>query len=51
LVDRLTTLFGGGDVDISVEIDPRSFSLEWALTLAIAQCKSPDQFRRAKFRS
>lgn len=39
LVDRLTTLFGGNDVDISVEIDPRSFTLEWALTLAVSNVR------------
>lgn len=38
LVDRLVTIFGSGSApDISVEIDPRAFSLEWAMTLSIAQ--------------
>jgi oxygen-independent coproporphyrinogen-3 oxidase len=38
LVDRLVTIFGGGQApDISVEIDPRAFTPEWAMTLAIAQ--------------
>lgn len=37
LVDRLVTMFGGNNPDISIEIDPRAFSLEWAMTLAIAQ--------------
>ncbi len=37
LVDRLVTMFAGNNPDISVEIDPRAFSLEWAMTLAVAQ--------------
>lgn len=38
LVDRLITLFGGGiGTDVSVEIDPRAMTLEWAMTLAIAR--------------
>ena len=38
LVDRLVTIFGSGQApDISVEIDPRAFTLEWAMTLSIAQ--------------
>ncbi|MEQ1551473.1 oxygen-independent coproporphyrinogen III oxidase [Sphingorhabdus sp.] len=37
LVDRLVTMFSGNSPDISVEIDPRAFSLEWAMTLAVAQ--------------
>ncbi|MFM7027075.1 MAG: oxygen-independent coproporphyrinogen III oxidase [Chakrabartia sp.] len=38
LVDRLVTIFGGGTApDISVEIDPRAFTPDWAMTLAIAQ--------------
>lgn len=37
LVDRLVTMFGGNNPEISVEIDPRAFSLEWAMTLAVAQ--------------
>ncbi len=36
LVDRLVTCFAAGDVPIAVEIDPRSFTMEWAMTLAIA---------------
>lgn len=38
LVDRLVTIFGGGQApDISIEIDPRAFTLDWAMTLSIAQ--------------
>ncbi len=37
LVDRLVTMFGGNNPAISIEIDPRAFTLEWAMTLAIAQ--------------
>lgn len=37
LVDRLVTMFSGTSPDISVEIDPRAFTLEWAMTLAVAQ--------------
>lgn len=37
LVDRLVTVFAGNDPEISVEIDPRAFTLEWAMTLAIAR--------------
>lgn len=37
LVDRLVTMFAGTSPEISVEIDPRAFSLEWAMTLAVAQ--------------
>lgn len=37
LVDRLMTVYAGGDTEISVEIDPRAFSVEWATTLAITQ--------------
>ena len=38
LVDRLLTIFGGGHPpDVSVEIDPRAFTRDWAMTLAIAQ--------------
>lgn len=38
LVDRLVTIFGSGPApDVSVEIDPRAFTPEWAMTLAIAQ--------------
>ena len=37
LVDRLMTVFAGGDTEISVEIDPRAFTLEWAMTLSIAR--------------
>lgn len=37
LVDRLVTMFGSGLApDISVEIDPRAFSRDWAMTLSIA---------------
>ena len=38
LMDRLVTIFGSGTApDISVEIDPRAFSPDWAMTLAITQ--------------
>jgi oxygen-independent coproporphyrinogen III oxidase len=37
LVDRLMTVFAGGETEISVEIDPRAFTLEWAMTLSIAR--------------
>ena len=38
IVDRLVTIFGAGATpDISVEIDPRAFTREWAMTLSIAQ--------------
>lgn len=37
LVDRLMTMFAGGNPEISVEIDPRAFTLEWAMTLSISQ--------------
>lgn len=38
IVDRLVTIFGAGaSPDVSVEIDPRAFTREWAMTLAIAQ--------------
>ncbi|MCC6477872.1 MAG: oxygen-independent coproporphyrinogen III oxidase [Sphingomonadaceae bacterium] len=37
LVDRLVTMYAGNNPDISVEIDPRACSLEWAMTLAVAQ--------------
>ncbi|MFC4291870.1 oxygen-independent coproporphyrinogen III oxidase [Sphingorhabdus arenilitoris] len=37
LADRITTLFDATDPAISVEIDPRSFTMEWAL--ALAACK------------
>ncbi len=38
IVDRLVTIFGAGATpDVSVEIDPRAFTREWAMTLAIAQ--------------
>lgn len=38
IVDRLVTIFGAGSSpDVSVEIDPRAFSREWAMTLSIAQ--------------
>lgn len=38
IVDRLVTIFGAGAApDVSVEIDPRAFTREWAMTLSIAQ--------------
>lgn len=38
LVDRLVTMFGSGRApDISIEIDPRAFTPDWAMTLSIAQ--------------
>lgn len=38
IVDRLVTMFGAGaSPDVSVEIDPRAFTREWAMTLSIAQ--------------
>ena len=38
IVDRLVTIFGAGaSPDLSVEIDPRAFTREWAMTLSIAQ--------------
>lgn len=37
LVDRLVTMFSATSPEISVEIDPRAFTLEWAMTLAVAQ--------------
>lgn len=38
IVDRLVTIFGAGaSPDVSVEIDPRAFTREWAMTLSIAQ--------------
>src|SRR3546814_305029 len=37
LPDRLTTIFDVGDADISIEIDPRGFTAEWALVLAAAK--------------
>jgi oxygen-independent coproporphyrinogen-3 oxidase len=39
LMDRLLTIFGGHGAapDISVEIDPRAFSIAWAMTLATAR--------------
>ncbi|MDZ7587637.1 MAG: oxygen-independent coproporphyrinogen III oxidase [Parasphingorhabdus sp.] len=36
LVDLLVTTFAAGDTQIAVEIDPRAFTLDWAMTLAIA---------------
>jgi oxygen-independent coproporphyrinogen III oxidase len=39
LVDRLITIFAAAAPDISVEIDPRAFTLEWAMTLAISGVK------------
>lgn len=34
LLDRITTIFDAGTPEISVEIDPRGFTSEWALALA-----------------
>ena len=34
LIDRLQTIFDAGQPDISIEIDPRGFTAEWALVLA-----------------
>ncbi len=34
LVDRLSTIFSAANPEISVELDPRNFSLEWALALS-----------------
>lgn len=34
LLDRIITVFAAGRPDISIEIDPRGFSSEWALVLA-----------------
>lgn len=34
LLDRIVTLFDAGSPEISIEIDPRSFTNEWALVLA-----------------
>jgi len=34
LMDRIVTVFAAGQPEISVEIDPRGFSAEWALVLA-----------------
>jgi oxygen-independent coproporphyrinogen III oxidase len=36
LIDHLVTTFVAGEPEISVEIDPRNFDLEWAMTLAIS---------------
>ena len=36
LVDRITTVYAAGKPEISVELDPRAFTNEWALTLAVA---------------
>lgn len=36
LLDRVATMFGTANPNISVEIDPRSFTLEWALALSAA---------------
>jgi oxygen-independent coproporphyrinogen-3 oxidase len=35
LIDQLVTNFTMGAVDISVEIDPRTFNRDWAITLAM----------------
>lgn len=34
LVDRITTIFDAGTPEISVELDPRGFTPEWALAMA-----------------
>lgn len=34
LLDRITTIFDAGTPDISVELDPRGLSSEWALAMA-----------------
>ena len=34
LLDRITTIFDAGTPEISVELDPRGFSSEWALAMA-----------------
>ena len=34
LLDRITTIFDAGTPEISVELDPRGFTSEWALALA-----------------
>ena len=34
LLDRITTIFDAGTPDISVELDPRGFTPEWALAMA-----------------
>lgn len=34
LLDRIITVFAAGQTDISIEIDPRWFTSEWALVLA-----------------
>lgn len=34
LLDRMITVFAAGQPDISIEIDPRGFTPEWALVLA-----------------
>jgi oxygen-independent coproporphyrinogen III oxidase len=39
LVDQVVTTFAAGETQIAVEIDPRAFTLEWAMTLAIAGVK------------
>lgn len=36
LIDQLVMHFVAGGAEISVEIDPRNFNLEWAMTLAIS---------------
>lgn len=36
LLDRLATIFGTGNPIISVEIDPRNFTLEWAMAISAA---------------
>jgi len=36
LIDQIVTTFATGEPEISVEIDPRNFDLEWAMTLAIS---------------
>ncbi len=34
LLDRITTIFDAGTPEISVELDPRGFTAEWALAMA-----------------
>lgn len=34
LIDRITTIFDAGTPEISVELDPRGFTPEWALAMA-----------------
>jgi len=39
LLDRISTIFAAADPEISVELDPRSFSLTWALALNACNVK------------